>query len=115
MNGPRFSEETILTVARTTLSNGRGQVAALAEFGFSEEMLTQFETDIQTAEVLPDETRNRIELRDLTQSKEEALDACFQWGRKLRTRLQLAFGRTSPQAKSSPPTIFKAPPAVRPP
>lgn len=107
MPRPQFAEETILTVAKTTLSNARNNLAALAEFGVSEDMLSQFEADITTTEALPGETYNRIELRNLTQSKEEALDACYQWGRKLRTRLQLAFGKTSPQAKSFPSKDFQ--------
>ena len=53
MPRPQFAEETILTVAKTTLSNARNNLAALAEFGVSEDMLSQFETDITTTEALP--------------------------------------------------------------
>ena len=107
MNRPRFSEETILSVSKTTVTNARNNLTALSDFGVTEEMLNQFETNIQTAEALPGETQNRIELKDLTHDKEEDLDSCYQWGRKLRVRLQLAFGRDSSQAKSFPSKDFQ--------
>ena len=108
MAGLKFSEETILSVAKTTLSNARDNLTALSEFGVNEDMLDQFDANMQIAQALPDEVSNRIELRDLTQDKEEALYACYQWGRKLRTRLQLAFGRNSSQAKSFPSSEFNS-------
>jgi hypothetical protein len=107
MNRPRYSEETILSVAKTTLTNARNNVAALSDFGITEESLNEFDTEIQAAEALPGETQNRIELGDLTHDKEEALDACYQWGRKFRVRLQLAFGKDSAQAKSFPSKDFQ--------
>jgi len=107
MNRPRFSEETILSVSKTSLTNARNNLMPLSDFGVTEEMLNQFDTDIQAAEALPGETQNRIELKDLTHDKEEALDSCYQWGRKLRVRLQLAFGKNSSQAKSFPSKDFQ--------
>ena len=62
MNRPRFSEETILSVSKTTVTNARNNLTALSDFGVTEEMLNQFDTDIQAAEALPGETQNRIEL-----------------------------------------------------
>ena len=107
MNRPGFSEETILSVAKTTLANARTHLTALAEFGVTAATLDQFGAAIQSAEVLSRETQHRIELKDLTHDKEEALDACFQWGRKLRVRLQLAFGKNSAQARSFPSKDFQ--------
>ncbi|MCK6619695.1 MAG: hypothetical protein HUU32_04680 [Calditrichaceae bacterium] len=108
MNRPKFTEETILSVAKTTLANARSHLTALGEFGVTEAMLNEFEVNIQTAEALPDEVSNRIDLKSLTQEKADSLDVCYQWGRKLRTRLQLAFGNNSPQAKSFPSKQFNA-------
>ena len=68
-------------------ANARTHLAALAEFGVTAATLDQFGAAIQTAEALSRETQHRIELKDLTHDKEQALDACFQWGRKLRVRL----------------------------
>ncbi|NQT26665.1 hypothetical protein HQ585_15020 [candidate division KSB1 bacterium] len=107
MERPRFSEETILSVSKTTLANGRSTFAALSDFGVTEETLNTFEAKIQSAEALPFETQNRIELRGLTGHKDEELDACHLWGRKLRLRLQMAFGRGSSQAGSFPSKEFK--------
>jgi hypothetical protein len=106
MSNPKFSEETILSVAKTTLTNARTHLNALAEFGVTQAMLDEFDNNIQAAEALANESAQRIDLRNLTQQKAEALDACFQWGRRLRTRLQLAFGNTSPQVKSFPSKEF---------
>jgi len=108
MSKPRFSEETILSVAKTTLENARAHQANLADFGVTTQLLDEFAANIQAAEALPDETANRIDLRSLTQEKKDALDACFQWGRKLRARLQLAFGNASPQASAFPSKEFNA-------
>jgi hypothetical protein len=107
MNRPAFSEETILSVARTTLANARANLTALAEFGVTAATLDQFGAAIQTAEALSRETQQRIELKDLTQTKEDAMDACYQWGRKLRLRLQLAFGKSSAEARLFPAKDFQ--------
>ena len=108
MERPNFSEETVLSVAKTTLNNARVNQSALSEFGVSEEMLNQFDSGIQAAEALSTEDYNRIELRGLTQDKEDALDSCYQWGRRLRTRMQLAFGRDSSKFKSFPSSEFNS-------
>ncbi len=107
MNRPGFSEETILSVAKTTLANARTHLTALAEFGVTAATLDQFGAAIQSAEALSRETQHRIELKDLTHDKEEALDACFQWGRKLRVRLQLAFGKIHRQPDRFPRRISR--------
>jgi len=52
MNRPAFSEETILSVARTTLANARANLTALAEFGVTAATLDQFAAAFQTAEGL---------------------------------------------------------------
>lgn len=102
MNRPRFSEETILSVAKTTLENARTYQADLASFGVTTQLLDAFESNIQAAEALPDETANRINLRGITQEKDSALEACTEWGRRLRTRLEMAFGNKSPQVSLFP-------------
>jgi len=102
----QFSEETVLSVSKTTLNSARENVTALSEFGLSEEMLNQFDSDIQVTEALPSEGYNRIELRGLTQDKDDSLDACYHWGRRLRARMQLAFGRDSSKFRSFPSSEF---------
>ena len=106
MNRPPFSEETILSVAKTTLSIARNNAAALAGFGITEDYLNEFESKIQAAEALPGETRNRIDLRAHTSDKNQALASCYRWGLDLRMRLEMAFGKTSSQYKSFPGKQF---------
>ena len=48
MQRPKYSEETILSISKTTLTNARNNLDALVEFGGSEAMLNQFESEIQT-------------------------------------------------------------------
>ncbi len=102
----RHSEGIILSVAKTTLQTLRDLIAQLSEFGLDTAVADQFDADITAAEAMPTDLHNRISLRQLTSDKEEALNACWQWGRKLRTRLQLAFGANSPQSKSFPSKEF---------
>jgi hypothetical protein len=108
MDRPGFSEETILSVSKTTLNNARNHLKAFNEFGISEGTLHQFEKDIQTAEALPREAFNRIELKSRTQIKNEVKDACLVWAKKLQTRIELAFGKKSPEANSFPTSDFRA-------
>ncbi len=108
MNRPRFSEETILSIAKTTLVNARTHETELNQYGITAAMLTQFDTDIQAAEALPDELQNRMVLRGYTQDKDGALDNCYLWGRQLRVRLETAFGKKSPEVKSFPSRQFKS-------
>ncbi len=106
MDKPRFSEEIILSVSKTTLVNARNNQVALSEFGMTEDKLNQFEINIQTAEALPGEKQNKITLKGFTFNKDKALKACYQWGQKLYLRLELAFGKDSFQCKSFPSKDF---------
>lgn len=106
MSRPKFSEATVLSVAKTALANARSTVTALSEFGITDESLNQFEGKINAAEALPGETLNRIELRAFTGSKDETLELCYSWGRKLDVRLEMAFGKGSTEAKSFPSKQF---------
>ena len=102
MNDLRYSVQTILSVSKTTLSNARGVVDTISRFGITTAILDQFEKDITTAEALPGELSNRIELKVLTNDKEETLDECYQWSSDLRLRLDLAHGVKSSQYKLFP-------------
>ncbi len=65
MKRPRFSEQTIFQVAKTTLANAGANLTALSEFGINAEYLSAFEADIQAAETLPGMARRRrCSLRD---------------------------------------------------
>lgn len=108
MDRPGYSEETILSVSKTTLNNAKNHLPALGEFGITEATLQQFEKDTQTAEALPREAFNRIELKSRTRTKNEVKDDCLVWARKLQTRIELAFGKKSPEANSFPTSDFRA-------
>ncbi len=106
MAAPRFSETTIISVSKTTLVNGRKTVDGLSVFGIDEVYVTAFESNISTAESMPTETGNRITLSGLTRSIDDVLDSCELWGKNLRTRLEIAFGRKSAELKSFPAKEF---------
>ncbi len=108
MTRPKYSEATILSVAKTTLASGRSTVATLAEFGITAISLDAFEADIGQAEALPREANQRVQLRYLTHYKDDALFVCEQWGKKLRMRLELAFGRGSHELGTFPAKQFNA-------
>jgi len=108
MDRAGYSEETILTVSKTTLNNARNHLPALGEMGITETTLQQFDKDIQTAEAQPREAFNRIELKSRTQIKNEMKGDCLIWARKLQTRIELAFEKKSPEATSLPIKDFRA-------
>lgn len=107
MPKPPVSEEKILAVSKSTLNTARNTLDALSEFGFNQENLTNYESEISIAEAMPSETSNRIDLTNLTGDKDEALDDCELWGRNLRYRIQLAFGKSSSEFKSFPSKKFE--------
>ncbi|MCI0516118.1 hypothetical protein L0128_23135 [candidate division KSB1 bacterium] len=102
MNRPPYPEGTILSVSKTVLANARQQVTALSEFGVNPEFLATFQKDIETAEALPSNLQNRIELKTLTRQKDDILKDAFEWGKNLYLRIQLAYGRDSAEAKLFP-------------
>jgi hypothetical protein len=104
---PPVSEEKILSVSKTTLNTARITLSALSEFGFNQENLTNFDSKISTAEALPSETSNRIDLTNLTDDKNEVLYNCETWGRNLRTRIELTFPINSIEVKSFPSKKFE--------
>lgn len=93
------SEELILTVARTTLTNARDNQPALAKFGVTVAYLDELSTHIMEAENMPVNEKERIDVKNLTMDKDEALDKCNGWGKDLRIRLEFAFGKNSPQVR----------------
>lgn len=98
----RYNEEITLELAATTLTYARQYSAQLAKFGINETMLNKFEQQINEANALPREITNRTQLKDQTRSKKEVLENCFQWGRHLRIRLEMAFGKKSDASKNFP-------------
>lgn len=93
------STEKILVEAKNTLRIAHDYADTLQTFGISDAFLTQMQTDIESAEALPTEAMNRVDLKLMTGSKDDILDDCYLWGRQLKLRLDLAFGKRSEQTK----------------
>jgi hypothetical protein len=104
---PRYSEEVILMKSRLTAKNARSVLPALTAFNVTEAKINDFEAKIDEAEALPREATNRIEITASTDEKDDALDACVDWGKDLRLRLEFGFGKNSVQYRSFPSSDFE--------
>ena len=105
---PKYPDEVIYSIARVTLANARENVADLNSFGITAEVLTAFETSIETAAALPSGPVLLLGQKNLTGNKNSAIDACYDWGKALQTRLKFVFGRKSPQSDTFPNKSFLA-------
>jgi hypothetical protein len=103
----RFNQETIILAAKLALQNSHARSGSFAEFGMDEAYFTALAKDIADAEQIAGELHHRIDLMQLTNRKREALAACWIWGRKLRIRLEMAYGRSSVQTRSFPANEFR--------
>jgi hypothetical protein len=102
MNQPRFPESVILSVSKTTLTIARDHEDQLGTMGFNRARLNQFETEIKRAETTPSDLAKRIEIKGLTSTKNEILAECFDWGKKLFTRMEFVFDSKSPEVAAFP-------------
>jgi hypothetical protein len=102
MAKPPFSEEVIIEKAWTTVKNAGPVTDALSTFGITKEMLTAFKKEIEAAEALPREIENRAQLKVKTRNKNAVLDSCINWSTHVKKRLEMAFGKKSPEALSFP-------------
>lgn len=97
-----YQEVVLVTVSKNALKIARDHAASLAAFGIDEAFLTGFESDIQSAESVPSDFENRIDLKQLTQTKDDLLDECYIWGCSLKLRMEMAFGKRSDAVKNFP-------------
>lgn len=93
--------DRILEETRLKLAIAHEHIADLGRFGLSEEWLDTLDHDIETAQALPSFNEQRDRLKALTAAKDARLAECVQWGRELRLRLDLAYGK-----KAKPPLPF---------
>ncbi|NJL82397.1 MAG: hypothetical protein HC890_04520 [Chloroflexaceae bacterium] len=100
--------DRILEEARLKVALARQYLESLKEFGLTADWLNELEAACDRAEVLPTYEIQTGELKSLTAAKEAALDACVQWGRKLRYRLQLAFAETPSTGMQFPANDWRA-------
>ena len=95
MSVPRFSEEVILSVADNVHDIAMRFQPVLSVYGITPEFLEHFVGKIKAAEKLSGEGTKRVELRWLNRNTNQELDSCYQWGVRLRNRLQMCFGTDS--------------------
>lgn len=86
-------QDRILEESRLKLAIARERIQDLSTLGITAEWLNQLEQDIGKAVSIPTYDEQRHTLKQLTATKDEKLQACVQWGRKLRFRMSIAFGR----------------------
>ncbi len=107
-NNLRFPEEKVLSISKTTLAVARENITELEKFGINEAFLNTFEAEINEAEALFDENKEKHDLKILTQTKNEALEACYQWNNNVKLRIELAFGNSSKEYVSFPSKLLAA-------
>lgn len=98
MTTTKHSEELILSTALTTHQNATENKASLSSFGINDALLDEFQQKIVKAQAMPKEEQKRVELNDITAAKNQTLENCYNWGKQLKLRVELAFGKKSPQA-----------------
>jgi len=100
MTRTKQSEELILSTALTTHQNATENKVSLQSFGINDALLEEFQQKIAQAQAMPKEELKKIELNKITAAKNDALQNCSNWIKQLKLRVELAFGKTSVEAKS---------------
>lgn len=103
---PPYSEPVVISVGKVTLSVAREHQEAIGKGGLSAQRIDQMEADIGELEDYPTTKADETELEGLTDAKNEALDACYDWGRSLEQRLTDRFGAGSPEEEMFPSDAF---------
>jgi len=98
MTKTKQSEELILSTALITHQNATDNKASLQSFGINDALLDEFHQKIVQAQAMPKEEQKRVELNEITATKNQSLENCYNWGKQLKLRVELAFGKKSPQA-----------------
>lgn len=98
----RVSESNIINVSRKVLEIARKHIKKMSLFGISEYYLEDFEHKILDCEDFINRDLEIIELKDLTSRKYKALEDCYNWGRQLSLRVEIAFGKKSNQFENFP-------------
>jgi superfamily I DNA and/or RNA helicase len=94
--------EQILEETRLKLAIARERLKDLQSFGLTEAWLKDLETAADEAERILPYNQQQEELKSLTAAKNAALEACIDWGRQLRYRMQLVFANTTPVGMQFP-------------
>ncbi len=97
----------ILEEARLKTAIARQHLDALSQYGMTADWLDELETATNEAERIPTHQQQLGEMKSLTAAKDEALEACQEWGRRLRYRMQLAFEDKTPTGMQFPTKDFR--------
>ena len=98
----RLSQEKILSVSKKTLKIAKEHVKTFSVFGITSIFLQEFEKEISDAEKLLTLRIQRIELKEYTVNKNLELQNCYNYGRELSIRLEIAFGKNSIEMNNFP-------------
>ena len=98
----QISQIEILSNSKKTLKLAKVNISALSLFGISNDIINNFEAKITEAENLLNENFQKIELKELTYKKNQVLQDCYNWGRKLAIRIEIAFGKKSENMRNFP-------------
>jgi hypothetical protein len=98
----------ILEAATNTLAAGRKYEEVLSIFGLNDDFFSRFEATFNDAKAVPTERENRVLLSNTTDSKDDILAECYQWGKYLNLRLRNAFGYGSREHQKFPSDTFYA-------
>jgi hypothetical protein len=102
-----YSEEVVIGVARVTLNNAHLQVDALSKFGFTNESLQLFDQKITECEALPREVEQKEIVKESTRNKNHILETAVAWCRDFLSRLEIVFGKKSPEYNTFPAKEFR--------
>jgi|GEM_PF-1146131 len=102
MGLPVYPSGAIISEGKNTLELGRQYQANLERFGIDDAYLERFREAICQAEALPDDQYHKIQIRSATSHKNELRDECIDYAIEFRNRIELGFGRTSPQYRVFP-------------
>jgi hypothetical protein len=98
----RVSESNIISASKKVLDIAREHIKQMSLFGITEYYLSNFELKILECEDFINRDIEIIELKDLTNRKYKALEDCYNWGRQLALRVEIAFGKKSEQFDNFP-------------
>ena len=101
-----YAMADILDAASNTLAAGRKYEEVLSIFGLNADFFSRFEAKFNEAKAVPTERENRVLLSNTTDSKDDILAECYQWGKYLNLRLRNAFGYGSREHLAFPSDDF---------
>lgn len=98
----RVSENNIISASKKALDIAKEHLNSFSLFGITSTYLSNFENKILECEDFINRDIEIIELKELTNRKYKALEDCYNWGRQLALRVEIAFGKKSEQFKNFP-------------